>query len=142
MTSRSSTRLRINRNLRTAFTSPWVRKVFAPWRRGLAVVFMLHRFRDKERRVGGHAPDSVRSGLEYLRREHYELLPLDEIFRRLAGDGTGLARAIAFTMDDGYLDQAEIGASLFAEFDCPVTTFVSTGFLDRQVWLWWDRVEY
>ena len=103
---------------------------------------MLHRFRDRERSIEGHDPDSVRRGLAYLRREHYDLIPLGEIFRRLAGDGAGLARAIAFTMDDGYLDQAEIGGPLFAEFDCPVTTFVSTGFLDRQVWLWWDRVEY
>ncbi len=103
---------------------------------------MLHRFRDQERGVEGHDPDSVRRGLAYLRREHYELLSLGEIFQRLAAGGAGLARAIAFTMDDGYLDQAEIGGSLFAEFDCPVTTFLSTGFLDRQVWLWWDRVEY
>lgn len=103
---------------------------------------MLHRFRDWERGTGGHDPDSLRRGLAYLRREHYELLSLGELFRRLAAGGAGLARAIAFTMDDGYLDQAEIGGPLFAEFDCPVTTFVSTGFLDRQIWLWWDRVEY
>jgi hypothetical protein len=36
----------------------------------------------------------------------------------------------------------EIGARLFAEFDCPVTTFVITGFLDRRLWLWWDRIAW
>jgi peptidoglycan/xylan/chitin deacetylase (PgdA/CDA1 family) len=45
-------------------------------------------------------------------------------------------------MDDGYIDQATVGAPLFAEFDCPVTTFVTTGFLDRQLWFWWDKIRY
>ena len=33
--------------------------------------------------------------------------------------------AVVFTMDDGYFDQATVGGAIFAEFDCPVTTFVS-----------------
>jgi peptidoglycan/xylan/chitin deacetylase (PgdA/CDA1 family) len=31
---------------------------------------------------------------------------------------------------------------VFAEFDCPVTTFVTSGFLDGALWFWWDRIEY
>lgn len=127
---------------RKILTLPWVSNSFTPWRRGRAVVFMLHRSRDRERGIDGYDPDSLRRGLAYLRREHYELVSLGEIFRRLSGGGAGLTRAVAFTMDDGYLDQVEIAGPVFAEFDCPVTTFVSTGFLDRQVWFWWDRVEY
>src|SRR4030095_7304130 len=49
---------------------------------------------------------------------------------------------VAFTLDDGYEDQATVGAPIFAEYDCPVTTFVTTGFLDRELWFWWDRIEY
>src|SRR5262249_28062795 len=26
--------------------------------------------------------------------------------------------------------------------DCPVTTFVATGFLDKRLWFWWDQIEY
>ena len=52
------------------------------------------------------------------------------------------APAVAFTIDDGYLDHAKVAAPIFAEFDCPVTTFVTTGFLDGQLWLWWDRIQY
>jgi len=40
------------------------------------------------------------------------------------------------------MDQAEIAAPVFAEFDCPVTTFVTTGFLDGQLWFWWDKIEF
>ena len=45
-------------------------------------------------------------------------------------------------MDDGYAGFARIAAPIFAEYDCPVTLFVTTGFLDGQLWLWWDRVTY
>jgi peptidoglycan/xylan/chitin deacetylase (PgdA/CDA1 family) len=70
------------------------------------------------------------------------LLPLAEIFRRLSGEGPPLQRAVGFTIDDGYLDQAEVAGPIFAEFDCPVTTFVCTGFLDADLWMWWDKIEY
>jgi peptidoglycan/xylan/chitin deacetylase (PgdA/CDA1 family) len=44
-------------------------------------------------------------------------------------------------MDDGYKDLALI-APVFAEFDCPVTSFLTTGFLDGKVWMWWDRIAF
>ena len=44
-------------------------------------------------------------------------------------------------MDDGYWDQAEVGGTVFSEFDCPVTTFTTTGFLDGTLWFWWDRID-
>jgi peptidoglycan/xylan/chitin deacetylase (PgdA/CDA1 family) len=106
---------------------------------GVASVFMFHRF---GREVRGHDPQGVRRFLEWLRRHRYEVLDLESLFQRLAGDGPPLRRAVALTIDDGYSCQAEIGASLFAEYDVPVTTFLATGFLDEQIWLWWDQVEY
>jgi peptidoglycan/xylan/chitin deacetylase (PgdA/CDA1 family) len=109
--------------------------------RGRAAIMMLHRFRVPELGIAGHDPAAVRIALAYLRRQRYELLPLGEVFERLA-NGRGLRRAVAFTMDDGYFDQASVAGPVFAEFDCPVTTFVTTGFLDGNLWMWWDRIEY
>jgi peptidoglycan/xylan/chitin deacetylase (PgdA/CDA1 family) len=63
------------------------------------------------------------------------------MFKRLAA-GRALRGAIAFTIDDGYYDHAEIAEPIFSEFDCPVTVFVVTGFLDGRLWLWWDQIEY
>jgi peptidoglycan/xylan/chitin deacetylase (PgdA/CDA1 family) len=103
---------------------------------------MLHRFRHAERGVEGHDPATVRRVLGWLRRERFELVPLDELVRRLEGEGPPLERAVAFTIDDGYADHAEVAAPLFAEFDCPVTTFVVSGFLDGALWLWWDRIAH
>lgn len=108
--------------------------------RNRGVIFMLHRFRDPDRRVVGHDPEHLRRSLAYLRRHGYEVVALDELLRRLVdGEARG---AIAFTIDDGYLDQATVAAPVFAEFGCPVTTFVTTGFLDGTMWFWWDRVAF
>lgn len=107
-----------------------------------AVVFMLHRFQMPEFEIEGHNPEEVRGVLEYLRRHKYQVISVTELLTRLARDDVPLRGAVAFTMDDGYLDQASVAGPLFAEFDFPVTTFVVTGFLSRQLWLWWDQIEY
>jgi len=107
-----------------------------------ATVFMMHRVHDGEPGAEGLEAKHLRRGLEYLRRNRYEFVSLSELFRRLAGEGPRLRGAVAFTVDDGYLDQAEIAGPIFSEFDCPVTTFVTTGFLDGALWLWWDKIEY
>lgn len=90
----------------------------------------------------GHEPAAVRAVLAYLRRARYPLLPLAELVQRLVGEGPPVNGAVAFTIDDGYADHAEVAAPTFAEFDCPVTTFITTGFVDGTEWMWWDRIEY
>jgi len=118
-----------------------VRRLLRPLLRDRAAVFMLHRFHHPDLGIEGHDPASVRALLGFLRREGFRLVPLRQVFAALRS-GEPLEGAVAFTIDDGYLDQAEIAGPLFAEFDCPVSTFLCTGFLDRQFWMWWDQIEY
>ena len=127
--------------LRT-LTAPGVAAPFASLLDDRAAIFMLHRLRDAERGVEGHDPEVVEGGLACLRRRRYDLVGLEELFRRLAGDGPPLRRTVAFTLDDGYLEQATIAGPLFARYDCPVATFVTTGFLDGTTWFWWDQIEH
>ncbi len=110
--------------------------------RHCATIFMLHRFRDPELGVAGFDAQRLRETLGYLTRQNYELIGLVELFDRLAGNGPEPRGAVAFTIDDGYRDHATIAAPIFAEYRCPVTTFVTTGFLDRLIWFWWDQIEY
>jgi protein-tyrosine-phosphatase/peptidoglycan/xylan/chitin deacetylase (PgdA/CDA1 family) len=67
---------------------------------------------------------------------------MDEVYKRLRGEEPVLRKAVAFTMDDGFIDQATVAAPIFMEFDCPVTIFLITGFIDRKLWPWDDRVSY
>lgn len=121
---------------------PFGTRPLAPLMRGHASIFMLHRFRDDTRGVAGHDPDTIARFLAFLRRERYDIVSLEEMLTRLAGRGAAPDRAVAFTMDDGTAEQVEIAAPLFASFDCPVTLFVVTGYLDGRCWLWWHAIEH
>ncbi len=121
---------------------PGVTAPFASFTRGRASVFMLHRFREQDSGVDGHDPAELRRTLDYLRRKRYDVTGLTALFHRLRGEGPPLNRTVAFTIDDGYRDHATVASPVFAEFDCPVTTFVVTGFLDRAMWFWWDQIEF
>ncbi|MDZ4675322.1 MAG: polysaccharide deacetylase family protein [Gemmatimonadota bacterium] len=123
-----------------ALTFPGATRPLRPLLRGRATIFMLHRFTDPARGIEAHAPEDLRQALAWLRRERVPLVPLPDIFGERAPALP--AGATAFTIDDGYLEQATIAAPVFTEFDCPVTTFLTSGFLDRTLWFWWDRIEF
>ena len=110
---------------------------------GLITIFTLHRFADPEHGVVGHDPAGLREQLAYLRRHRYRLLSLTDVIDELDADApTSSVPGVVFTVDDGYGDFARVGAPVFAEYDCPVTLFVPTGFVDGQLWLWWDQVTH
>jgi peptidoglycan/xylan/chitin deacetylase (PgdA/CDA1 family) len=102
---------------------------------------MLHRFSVPDLSVAGQDVNALRRDLAYLRKQRYNLISLQDLFDKIRA-GEPLKKAVAFTIDDGYFDHVQIGAPLFAEFDCPVTTYVVTGFVDREIWFWWDRLTY
>lgn len=117
-------------------------RMFWPLVRSRATIYMLHRFRDPEIGVDGLDCEALRRSLAALRKQRLEILPLATLLQDLIEGREHLTPAVAFTIDDGYIDHAKVAAPIFAEFDCPVTTFVTTGFLDGQLWLWWDRIRY
>lgn len=105
-------------------------------------IFTLHRFAVPDLGIEGHDPVELATTLAGLRRERIPVLSLGSVVEALQ-DRTPLPRrAAVFTVDDGYFDFAEIGAPVFARFDCPVTVFLVTGFLDGSCWLWWDKVRH
>src|ERR1700686_382207 len=120
---------------------PGVVAPFSPFMKGRAAIFMLHRFRDPDLGTEGHDPALLRNVLIHLRKKHYHLLSLEEPFRRWMAE-ENLERVVVFTIDDGHLEHATVAAPIFAEFDCPVTTFAATGFLDGRLWCWWDQITY
>jgi peptidoglycan/xylan/chitin deacetylase (PgdA/CDA1 family) len=102
----------------------------------------LHRFAVPDLCVTGHDPLLLGKSLDRLRRERFNLVSLDEAVTLLHVPSADLRRTVAFTIDDGYSDIALVAADVFAAFDCPVTVFLSTGFVDGRLWHWWDQVEY
>ncbi|MBP6262004.1 MAG: polysaccharide deacetylase family protein [Nitrospira sp.] len=123
-------------------TFPGVDKLSRLVQRNCATVFMLHRFRHMGRGIEGFDVEHLRNGLEFLRKRKYDLRSLASVIESMMQGGTPLRGAVAFTIDDGYVDQAEVAAKVFADYDCPVTTFLATGFVDGKLWFWWDKIEF
>ncbi len=131
----------LKRTALTVLTVPGAATVFRRFMRDRATVFMLHRIADGKTYREGHPIAALRTALAWLRRHHYPLISLLDLVGDLE-QGHVPSRAVVFTIDDGYAEQASLAGPVFAEFDCPVTTFLTTGFVDGQVWMWWDRINF
>ena len=103
-------------------------------------IFALHRFAVPDLGVEGHEPALMRATLDRLRRERYSLISIEEAVTCLQAGAAIPKKAVVFTVDDGYFDFADVAADVFLEFDCPVTVFLTTGFMDGTHWHWWDQI--
>ncbi|HEX9893289.1 MAG TPA: polysaccharide deacetylase family protein [Gemmatimonadales bacterium] len=121
-------------------TNPVVLRGVEHTTRGAAAILTLHRFTAFGR--SGHDPGALARNLEWLRRRRYRLVPLMALIDQVRYRLPASPRTVAFTVDDGYADFAEVAAPIFARYDCPVTVFLITGFLDGGLWLWWDRIRW
>ncbi len=121
---------------------PGAHLLLAPFRRGRATILMLHRFEQPELGVRGHPAGELRQLLAYLRRNRFPVMAVADLLRTVISGEPVPDSAVAFTIADGSEGEARVGLEVFAEFDCPATVFVTTGFLDGSLWYWWDRVEY
>jgi len=130
----------MKRAARLVLTHPILVRAALSLMPGVAPILMFHRFHDPEAgNDGGHDPQILRANLAWLRSRKFSILSIAELVDRLE-EGAPVKRTIAFTVDDGYADFGRVAAPVFAEFDCPVTLYLTTGFLDGQLWLWWDKV--
>lgn len=122
--------------------TPGLQSCFQFARQRSATVFMLHRFLDEGTGQHGLDPKELRKGLSFLRKNKYPIISLSDLYHRLTHNVEPLKGSVVFTLDDGYRDQADVAGPIFADFDCPSTTFLTTGFLDGKLWMWWDKIEY
>ncbi len=108
---------------------------------GTVRTLMYHRFGDGAT-TDRRCVDSgvLRQQAFYLVRHHDLWLP-DDILP--ANDGARpIGRCpVVVTVDDGYRDFYEVAYPIFREYRIPVMLFLTTGFVDGNVWFWWDRLE-
>jgi peptidoglycan/xylan/chitin deacetylase (PgdA/CDA1 family) len=128
--------------LKGTLGSSWLGPIWSPLTAGRVAIFAMHRFADPELGVHGHDPAELATALERLRRERYHVMELADAVRRLQHGEPLPRRAVVFTVDDAYLDFATVGAGVFQAYDCPVTVFAPTGFVDGTSWMWWDQIAF
>lgn len=124
--------------MRSILLTPPARRVAAALMPGRFTILMLHRFGDDPAGApyGRHTPAQLRALLEGLRKARTPIIGLAGLARELRAP-TG---SVVFTVDDGFADFAQVAWPVFRQFDCPVTVFLTTGFLDGRLWPWWERV--
>jgi peptidoglycan/xylan/chitin deacetylase (PgdA/CDA1 family) len=75
-------------------------------------------------------------------RKHYQPVSMRQVADSLRGGPALPNYAVAVTIDDGYRDFLLHGHPVFSQYKIPVTVFVITGFIDRELWPWWDQITY
>jgi peptidoglycan/xylan/chitin deacetylase (PgdA/CDA1 family) len=79
--------------------------------------------------------------IQFLSREGYRPATLDEIASRIeSGNGVRDCR-FAVTFDDGYAGVLHLAHPVLQRRDIPFAVYVTTGFMDRSVCVWWYALE-
>lgn len=113
----------------------------------LGVVLMLHRVAeyDPSRLVPNEdlkvSPLFLQKAIEKYRKAGFAFLSLDEVYDVLKGKTVIDKPFVAFTLDDGYLDNYTIAYPIFKQANVPFCIFVATDFPDRRAILWWITIE-
>jgi len=114
--------------------------------RGRGVILMFHHVRPwlprefAPNRVLEITPEFLNVVLTELRREGFDIIPLDAVPDRLRPGPRGRPFA-ALTFDDGYRDNLEHAWPVLRRHGAPWTLFVTTDFVDGRGRLWWLELE-
>jgi peptidoglycan/xylan/chitin deacetylase (PgdA/CDA1 family) len=77
----------------------------------------------------------------FFLEKDYEFVSLEQVFAKLRTGRKGKRRFVAFTFDDGYLDNYSVGYGIMKRFNIPFTIYVATDFPDKKVIIWWYLLE-
>lgn len=110
--------------------------------RGSGVIFTMHHVRPETRSTIGPnrhlevTPDFLDLAIKRLKVLGYDFVPLHEVPARLKAP---TARPFAaFTLDDGYRNNAEHALPVFARHGVPFTVFIAQGLAEHRQPLWWE----
>ena len=113
---------------------------------GVGVILMFHHVRPWRPRAfaPNHVleitPEFLDIALTELRREGFDIIPLDAVPERLRGKAHGPPFA-ALTFDDGYRDNVEHAWPILKRHGAPWTLYITTDFAEGTGRLWWLELE-
>jgi peptidoglycan/xylan/chitin deacetylase (PgdA/CDA1 family) len=115
--------------------------LFYPFTKNTATMFMLHGIAPGPNDYGALPAGTLREFFVYLRNNNYKVLSLSEYVRAII-DKRETYKTVVFTVDDGYRDFYLHAFDIFKEFGYPATIFVTSDFVDKRIFLWWDAFVY
>lgn len=110
--------------------------------RGHPRVLMYHRFTDDPAAAPEALPRAVFARQLDLAAAHADVVGPDEVVARQEGRRDGGRPQVMITVDDGYRDFHDHAFPELRRRGMPAVLFVTTGFVDGRVWMWWDKVTY
>lgn len=101
-------------------------------------ILMYHRFSAVKK---GHEVTAAtfEKQLRLIKR-YFNPMTLAELAQIIEQQGSAPANAVVITVDDGYRDFYEVAFPLLKKYQVPATFFVTTGFVNGDIWLWPDQV--
>lgn len=119
-------------------------KIFKPFYSGMGHVLMFHRVGQNDEQVYTRdlmvSPDFLETTLNYFISRNIDVVSLDECHRRLSSRKRE-KRFVTFTFDDGYEDNLSQALPVFEKYEAPFSVFLTTGFPDHRIVLWWYLLE-
>lgn len=113
----------------------------------IGLVYMLHHITEKNPR-GIPTNEDLKVSPQFLekiiikyKKQEFDFISLDELSEIISSDRNLPKPFIAFTIDDGYLDNYTQALPIFERHQVPFAIFVATDFIDQKAILWWDIIE-
>lgn len=126
-----------------ALTPSWLRPRSAA---GRGLIFTLHHVRPAElhpfrpNALLSVTPQFLDAAIAVTLACGLRPVRLEDLPERLA-DPDDKNSYVAFTLDDGYRDNAEHAAPIFRKHKAPYTIFLTSGFVERRHAPWWETAE-
>lgn len=107
-----------------------------------ATVLIYHRFGEKQYPSTNVSLERFREQLEYLKTNHYRVIPLQQLVEHLQNRTRLPERSVVITIDDGYRSIYDHAWPLLQEYGYPFTVFLYVKATQNQHWnyLTWDQV--
>ena len=113
----------------------------------IGLVYMLHHITEKNPK-GIPTNEDLKVSPTFLeniiikyKKKGFDFISLDELSEVISSERKPEKPFIAFTIDDGYLDNYTQALPVFERQHVPFAIFVATGFIDQKAILWWDILE-
>lgn len=128
-----------------------IHRLSRPLYSGIGSILALHRVcpEPAHRRLGFNkdlevTPEVLEQSISFFRDKGYVFVSLDEIYEILKSGDLAERRAnkfVAFTIDDGYVDNYTHAYPIFKKHGVPFAIYVTTCFPDRDAVFWWYVLE-
>jgi peptidoglycan/xylan/chitin deacetylase (PgdA/CDA1 family) len=114
---------------------------FNGFTKNTATVFMLHSIVPVDTGHGDITTGILEKYFAYLKRHKYNVLSLSEYVKIIKEKGATY-KCVVFTVDDGYRDFYLHAYKVFKKYGYPATIFVTSDFVDKRLFMWWDSLAY